>query len=194
MSGDETASIDLVADDAATSCNISVDTFSVTGGGSKGFKIDHPVHPLSMWLHHAAIESDERRNIYGGVITLDDTGAASVEMPEWFKPVNRDPVPVVTALDQPAPNLHASADAIDRSPLSSYVLRIAGGNPGQRVSWMMMTTRDDQYARRFPYVVEEPKRGDDVGHVASAKAFGRRRMFSEKPRRNDAPPGYTTRA
>lgn len=189
ISADETAYIELISDDAATSAKISADTFSVVGGGSKGFQIDHPLHPLTKWLHHAAIESDERRNIYGGIVTLDGAGEAVVTMPDWFNAISRDAVPIVTALDMPAPNLHTTARDISRSVLTPYAFEIRGGNPGQRIAWQMMTTRDDQYARRHPYVVEEDKNGEDVGYVSKAKAFGRRPQFRER-RSFSSPPGH----
>jgi hypothetical protein len=50
-----------------------------------GFKIDHPLEPANKHLRHSFVESPEMKNVYDGVVTLDETGAMVVELPEWFE-------------------------------------------------------------------------------------------------------------
>src|ERR1041384_267383 len=64
--------------------------FNVTGGGSKNFKIDHPLDPENKYLYHAAIESSEVLNIYRGNVTTNENGKAVVALPDWFEAINRD--------------------------------------------------------------------------------------------------------
>jgi hypothetical protein len=64
--------------------------FNVTGGGSKNFKIDHPLDPENKYLYHAAIESSEVLNIYSGNVTTNENGKAVVALPDWFEAINRD--------------------------------------------------------------------------------------------------------
>jgi hypothetical protein len=47
----------------------------------KNFLIDNPANPANEFLVHACIESDERRNLYDGVVSLDANGTATVQLP-----------------------------------------------------------------------------------------------------------------
>src|ERR1051325_5804838 len=43
-------------------------------GGS--FKIDHPLDPANKYLCHSFVESPDMKNVYDGVVVLDDKGEA----------------------------------------------------------------------------------------------------------------------
>ena len=43
---------------------------------SGSFKIDHPLAPENRYLSHSFVESPDMKNIYDGVILLDDKGEA----------------------------------------------------------------------------------------------------------------------
>jgi hypothetical protein len=47
----------------------------------KAFRIDHPLDPANKFLNHWSVESDELKNIYDGMVTLDENGAAAVSLP-----------------------------------------------------------------------------------------------------------------
>lgn len=49
---------------------------------AKFFQIDDPTDPPNATFQHACVESDEYKNVYEGVITLDDQGKATVAMPD----------------------------------------------------------------------------------------------------------------
>jgi hypothetical protein len=49
-------------------------------GGS--FKIDHPLDPANKYLCHSSVESPDMKNIYDGVVVLDEKGEAEIELPD----------------------------------------------------------------------------------------------------------------
>ena len=115
--------------------------------GFKTFRIDHPDDPANFYLQHYNAEGDAPRNVYYGTITLDETGAAWVDLPEYFELINRDPQYQLTALGAPAP-LYAAA------PVRHNRFRIAGGDAGQRVCWEVTAIRHDPWVRRHGAPVE----------------------------------------
>ncbi len=126
----------------------------VTGNlsaGSKSFRIDDPMDPANSTLQHACVESDEYKNIYDGVVTLDAGGQASVTLPVWFDALNSNFRYQLTAIGSPAPNLHIA------QKLSGAQFRIAGGQPGMEVSWMITGVRKDAFALAHPIEVQKLK-------------------------------------
>jgi len=57
-------------------------------GGS--FKIDHPLDPANKYLSHSFVESPDMKNIYDGVVILDNNGEAEIDLPDWFTALNKD--------------------------------------------------------------------------------------------------------
>lgn len=58
--------------------------------GVKAFLIDHPLDPENKVLSHSSVESNERKNVYDGVVKTDAQGFATVTMPSWFHALNTD--------------------------------------------------------------------------------------------------------
>jgi hypothetical protein len=106
-----------------------------------GFKIDHPLDPANSYLTHSFLESDEMKNLYDGIVTLDADGGAVVEVADWFEALNEDFRYQLTALGAPAPTLHVAEELHDRR------FRIAGGPGGGRVSWQLTGNRKDPWAQ-----------------------------------------------
>jgi hypothetical protein len=132
---------------------------SVTGSISKGsgtFKIDHPLDPANAYLSHAFVESPDMKNIYDGVVTLDEEGRAEVPLPEYFEALNTDFRYQLTCVGGYAPVY------IDRE-VSAGAFAIAGGRPGLKVSWQVTGVRQDAFARANPVVVEQPKPAHERG-------------------------------
>ncbi len=134
--------------------------------GRKQFIIDHPLDPANKYLHHAAIESSEVKNMYDGVARLDENGEAVVQLPEWFEALNRDFRYQLTAIGAPAPTLYVAQE------ISGNRFKIAGGKPGGRVSWQVTGIRQDAYAKAHPMRVEEDKPAADRGYYLSPEVFG----------------------
>lgn len=135
--------------------------------GSKMFKIDHPLDPANRYLVHSCVESDEAKNVYDGVVRLDADGQAWVSLPDWFGALNTAYRYQLTPIGAPAPDLHV-ADRITRG-----AFRIAGGRPGQEVSWQVTGVRRDPWARDHPIEVEPLKAPDERGTYLYPAGYGR---------------------
>jgi hypothetical protein len=133
----------------------------------KAFRIDHPLHPTSKYLMHASVESDTLKNIYDGVISLGADGTATVQMPAWFEALNGAFRYQLTAIGQSGAGLHIGRELSD----NSFV--IAGGVPGMKVSWQVTGIRHDPSAQSSDFLVEQDKRGDEVGRYLRPAAFGK---------------------
>jgi hypothetical protein len=130
------------------------------------FMIDHPLDPTNKFLYHSFVESPDMKNVYDGVVTLDDRGEASVEMPSYFEALNSDYRYQLTPLGRAAPNLHILEEMKQRQ------FKIAGGLAGQKVSWQVTGIRQDAYAKANPIKVEEDKTGEQKGTYLHPEAFG----------------------
>ena len=134
-------------------------------GAAKLFKIDHPLDPAEKYLLHASVESDERRNLYDGVITLDASGAAWIRLPDWFEALNKDFRYQLTCIGGSAPVYIAEE-------VRNNQFRIAGGRPGLKVSWQITGIRHDGWSRAHPFFPEEPKAGKDRGRYLHPAELG----------------------
>jgi len=142
---------------------------NVTGSLSKGggsFKIDHPLDPMNKYLYHSFVESPDMMNVYNGNVTLDNSGAAWVELPAYFEALNRDFRYQLTPIGGPGPNLYIAQEVQGNRFL------IAGGAPGLRVSWQVTGIRHDAYAQANPIVVEVDKPAKERGTLLHPEAFG----------------------
>jgi hypothetical protein len=141
---------------------------SVTGVLSKGggsFKIDHPLDPQNKYLYHSFVESPDMKNIYDGVVILDSRGEAEVELADWFEALNKDFRYQLTCIGGHAPVYIAGE-------VSNNRFRIAGGNPGMKVSWQVTGIRKDAFAEKNRIPVEEDKTGSERGKYLYPKAVG----------------------
>ncbi len=147
---------------------VSTGSVSITGTlsatGTKNFRIDHPLDPANKYLTHAAIESSEVLNLYSGNATLDDSGAAVVQLPDWFEAINKDFRYQLT-------NIGAFAPVYIAEEVSGGRFKIAGGKPGAKVSWQVTGVRNDAWEKAYPMVVEADK-GADRGHYLTPELYG----------------------
>ncbi len=125
--------------------------------GGLAFKIDHPLDPENMYLNHSGVESPDMMNIYNGNVTLDVDGEAWVQLPEWFEALNQDFRYQLTPVGAPMPNLYVAQKIQDNR------FQIAGGAPGQEVSWQVTGIRHDAYADAHRIPVEEEKPPEERG-------------------------------
>jgi hypothetical protein len=141
---------------------------NVTGTLSKGggsFKIDHPLDPENKYLYHSFVESPDMKNIYDGVVVLDSTGQALVELPAWFSALNGDFRYQLTPIGGFAP-LYIAQEVTDNH------FAIAGGAPGMKVSWQVTGIRHDAFAQANRIPVEEAKGPGERGFYLYPAAYG----------------------
>ena len=125
-------------------------------GQSKPFLIDHPLVPENKYLVHAAVESQDMKNIYDGIVIMDNNGEAWIELPTWFEALNKDFRYQITSIGGFAPVYIAEKVANNR-------FKIAGGTPGMEVSWQVTGIRHDPWANDHPLVVEQDKPAEERG-------------------------------
>lgn len=133
---------------AAIGGNVTVGGILVKKAGA--FKIDHPLDPEHKYLSHSFVESPEMKNIYDGIVTLDENGEALVRMPDYFEALNQDFHYLLSCIGEYAPVFIAQE-------IKRNAFRVAGGRPGLKVSWMVSGVRHDAYANAHPVKVEEDK-------------------------------------
>jgi len=126
----------------------------VTGHISKGsgtFVIDHPLDPKNKLLYHSFLESPDAKNLYDGIVKLDENGAAIVTLPAYFEVLNTDFRYQLKPVGAPMPLLHVKREVSNNS------FEVGGGVAGGRVSWQVTGTRQDPYILENPIVPEVEK-------------------------------------
>ncbi len=113
--------------------------------GTKSFMIDHPLDPANKYLKHFSIESDEVLNVYRGNIILNKQGEATVQLPDYFRAINKNFSYTLTPIGQPAPNIYIAKEIDEQGEF-----KIAGGHPGQKISWYVYAERNDPYLQQHP--------------------------------------------
>ncbi|MBC7527201.1 MAG: hypothetical protein H7308_06585, partial [Chthonomonadaceae bacterium] len=113
----------------------------------------------------ACVESDERRNMYTGIIALDANGEATVSMPKWMQSLNKDFTYQLTAIGGPGRDLYIATE------IANNQFGIAGGRAGMKVSWTVTGVRHDAWAKAYPFTVENDK-GVDRGKYLVPKLYG----------------------
>ncbi len=140
----------------------------LVASGAKPFMIDHPLDPANKFLKHFSIESNEVLNVYRGTVTLDRRGKAIVKLPSYFKSINKNYSYALTPIGQPAPGLYVAKEINSHG---KFV--IAGGQPGQKVSWYVYAERNDPYLQQHPEKrqVEVVKKGKEKGKYLMPKLY-----------------------
>lgn len=138
------------------------------GSGAKTFMIDHPQDPAQKFLRHFSIESPEVLNLYRGTVVLDATGSAQVQLPSYFHAINTDFSYQLTAIGGP------SQAYIQTEIAANGQFAIAGGQPGQKICWVVYAQRNDPYVQQNPdaITVEVDKRPHDRGLYLQPQLYG----------------------
>ena len=157
--GDATDNAALFVGDVGIQGDLSV-------SGTKNFRIDHPLDPENKVLHHFAVESNEVLNVYSGTALLDDEGHAVIALPDYFEALNTDFRYQLTPVGAAMPNLHIAERVTDNE------FEVAGGEPGEEVSWEVTAVRDDPavHASKVPVEMEKPADEDGTSVTPAVAA------------------------
>lgn len=140
--------------------------------GVKAFLIDHPLDPANKVLSHSSVESDERKNIYDGLVTTDSRGYATVTLPNWFGALNVDFRYQLTVVDSEDSESFTLAKVV-REIGSDNRFKIRTSTPNAKVSWQVTGRRHDPTSEFYPLQVERYKRTGERGRYYAPEAFGK---------------------
>lgn len=147
--------------------NLTVDgminNFGFTSG-FKAFKIDHPLDPQNKFLMHSCVESPDMKNIYDGVVVTDESGFATVELPEYFEALNKDFRYQLTVIGQ-------FAQAIIAEKVHDNRFVIQTDKPNVEVSWQITGIRHDPFAEQNRIEVEVEKVDNERGKYLFPEAY-----------------------
>ena len=109
------------------------------------------------------------KNVYDGVVALDNKGKAEIELPDLFGILNKDFRYQLTAIGSPGPNLYIAEEISDtttsnKSNNNSRHFKVAGGASGMEVSWQVTGIRKDPWANADRIQVEEEKPDKERGY------------------------------
>ncbi len=136
--------------------------------GNKSFRIDHPLDPEHKFLRHYCSEGPEPLNVYGGTVTTNDNGFASVILPDYFESINRDPRVQLTVED-------ASDDFVlvkVVGPVRDGVFALRTSKPHVKVYWEVKAVRNDLWVQRYGAPVEEDKPAAEHGLYQHPELYG----------------------
>jgi hypothetical protein len=144
--------------------NVSIS--GTVSANAKQFVIDHPLDPENRYLNHVGVESDERAVVYSGNVACGKDGTVTVRLPAWLEALAGDFRYQLTCIGGQS-GVYVSAEVRDNA------FSIAGGDPGQRVSWQVTGVRHDAWAKSQEFVVEEDKPKNERGFFKNPEAFGK---------------------
>jgi hypothetical protein len=115
------------------------------------------------------------KNVYDGIVVLDEKGEAEIELPDWFSALNKDFRYQLTAIGAPGPNLYIAEEISDgvttnyrnsssNNKNNNSHFKVAGGTSGMKVSWQVTGIRKDPYAKAHPIQVQEDKPDKERGY------------------------------
>jgi len=140
----------------------------VNGNLSKSsgtFLIDHPYDPANKYLAHSFVESPDMMNVYNGNVNLDNKGEAVVELPYYFETINMEFRYQLTCIG-------GFAQVYIAEDIHNNEFKIAGGESGLKVSWLVTGIRNDPYAKAHRIQVEKDKPVHEKGKYLHPELYG----------------------
>jgi hypothetical protein len=143
----------------------NVDVYGSVSKSSGSFKIDHPLDPANKYLYHSFVESPDMMNIYNGNVTTDNSGVATITLPDWFESLNKDFRYQLTVIGK-------FAQAIVAREIESSQFQIKTSLPNVKVSWQVTGIRQDAWANAHRVPVEEEKDARLKGFYIHPELYG----------------------
>jgi hypothetical protein len=129
------------------------------------FMIDHPLDPENKYLYHSFVESPDMMNVYNGNAVLDGSGEAWIDLPSYFEALNGDYRYQLTSIGAPGPNLYVAQE------VQGNRFKVAGGQPGAKVSWQVTGIRQDRFAQKHRVIPEVDKASSERGRYLHAREW-----------------------
>ncbi len=146
---------------------------TLAASGTKTMRIDHPDDPENKYLLQYCAEGDSPQLYYRGVVKLDGSGRATVQLPHYFDQINRDPSYQLTAIGAPMPSLYVAQEETNNQ------FSIAGGKPGARVSWLVIGIRNDRFVQQYGAKTEVDKPAEFRGTYLRPELYNKRKEQEE---------------
>ncbi len=156
-----------------------IGTLSKSGGS---FRIDHPLDPANKYLSHSFVESPDMKNLYDGIAVTDERGYATIQMPDWFEPLNREFRYQLTVIDDANRDEFVLAKVVRQIADGKFTIRTSRGNA--TVCWQVTGTRQDAWAEAHRIPIEHEKPAHERGKFLHPALFGAPRelgIYHEAP-------------
>jgi len=142
-----------------------------SSSGVKSFMIDHPLDPENKVLTHSSVESNERMNLYRGVVRTDTQGYAWIAVPAWFDALNTDIQYQLTVVDTQDSEDFVLAKVV--AELRDQRFKIRTSKPRTKICWQVSGRRHDPVSEHYPLEVERMKTEGERGKYYEPEAYGK---------------------
>ena len=103
-----------------------------------------------MWLRHAAVESNEVKNLYDGEVITNSVGVAEITLPDYFEALNTSFKYQLYTLDS-----FYSCKLIKKIENNKFSIQTV--EPNTTVHWQVVAIRNDPSIHANPLQVESFK-------------------------------------
>ncbi|HWP31462.1 MAG TPA: hypothetical protein VNK96_07055 [Fimbriimonadales bacterium] len=136
--------------------------------GTKSFQIDHPLMPETHYLNHFCTEGPEPYNVYRGNVVTDARGYATVQLPDYFESINREPTYHLTVIDES--DDFVLAKVVREIQNNQFVIRT--NKPDVKVSWRVEAIRNDLWVQKYGFKTEQEKPEMHRGKYLHPELYG----------------------
>lgn len=143
--------------------------------GTKSFNIDHPLDPENSYLRYYSAEGPEPLNIYSGTIITNAQGYATIQLPEVFDRINKDPRVQLTVDDSGEDFVFAKVVG----GVQDGACRIRTSRDSVKVYWEIKAVRNDLWVQRYGAPVEVTKPQEFRGGYQHPELYGHGQDRSE---------------
>ncbi|MEQ1822733.1 MAG: hypothetical protein ABL949_09495 [Fimbriimonadaceae bacterium] len=140
-----------------------------SASGTKSFRIDHPTNPENEYLLHYCAEGPDALNIYTGNAVTDANGYATINLPDYFEEINRDPRYGLTIVGGGGENF-VQVRVVRKIRNNQFTIRTS--EPKVEVSWEVKGVRNDRWVRKHGAPVEVAKEGPEKGTYQHPELYG----------------------
>jgi hypothetical protein len=142
---------------------------TLAASGTKSFQIDHPLTPETHYLNHFCAEGPEPYNMYRGNAVTDGRGYATIQLPDYFDSINRDPTYHLTIVSGAGEDF-VQVRVVREIQNNQFTIRTSA--PRVKVSWEVKAVRNDRYVQAYRYKTVQEKEDEIKGRYLHPELFG----------------------